>query len=221
MDGIEYLNIVRPLIEPLKQFENLYDSMEQIKKQDSIRKSSISKEYTIMSILIPGAFWLLYVIINRSAFFRSSWIRFVGIIVYALSVVVFAIYFNKVKEKRISEVQEDTDQKISIIDSDLRKMAESFYPTLQAYVPQNYQNSFALEYICSYLYNGRASNLQGAMNLYEEEMHRMRMENAQQQLLNQAKYQTALSAISAAANVGTAFSASSAASSLENISDRY
>lgn len=44
------------------------------------------------------------------------------------------------------------------------------------FIPEQYRNSGAIQYICSYLENGRADSLKEALNLFEEELHRMKVE---------------------------------------------
>ena len=94
-----------------------------------------------------------------------------------------------------------------------------WWDQIQTFVPPNYRYSTAVYKFCDYLNNSRANNIKDAVNLYEEEMHRMRMENLQAQILQQQRYQTSLAEISAIANVATAFNTASAAASLNSIRD--
>ena len=50
-------------------------------------------------------------------------------------------------------------------------------------VPSQYRYFVAISYIYECLNNGRASDLKEALNLFEEQMHRWRMEGYQQQTL--------------------------------------
>ena len=51
-------------------------------------------------------------------------------------------------------------------------------------LPPNYRNTFACGFILTSVVNKRADSLKEAINLYEETLHRMRMENAAQNLAN-------------------------------------
>ena len=63
---------------------------------------------------------------------------------------------------------------------------------IQQIVPKDYlfPRPYAFERILSYFTNNRASNPKEALNLYEEELHRERMEYNQQQALYQQRLQT-------------------------------
>lgn len=63
---------------------------------------------------------------------------------------------------------------------------------IQQIVPKDYlfPRPYAFERILSYFTNNRASNPKEAINLYEEELHRERMEYNQQQALYQQRLQT-------------------------------
>ncbi len=71
-----------------------------------------------------------------------------------------------------------------------------------SFLPPDYRYSEAVESFYRYVNNYRANDLQQAINLYEEEMHRLRMENAQLAMLREAKRQSSLQAAQLAAQVG-------------------
>lgn len=217
MDGKEYLSVVSPIIEPLKEFERIWDSVENEKRIVSKRVGSENTTAVVAPIFFPLIFVIIFFILNILSFFYSGVVRLGAVIVYAGSFFMFFIYYEKRKKSRIEKIREESEHRVADMNTHLEKIGGSIGSVLNRYVPTDYQSSFALSYICNYLSNGRASNLQAAMNVFEEECHRMRIENIQQELLKQSKYQTAFAAVSAVANVSTAFSAASAASSLEDI----
>lgn len=55
-------------------------------------------------------------------------------------------------------------------------------------LPQDYRYLDAAKFILFYLENGRADNMKEACNLYEEELHRQKMENMQVDILNQQQF---------------------------------
>ena len=71
------------------------------------------------------------------------------------------------------------------------------YPVLMRYLPEDYWYSDAVRSIASYYRNSRANSLKEALNLYEEEMHRLRMENMQALTLRETKKQTVLAGATA------------------------
>ena len=71
-------------------------------------------------------------------------------------------------------------------------------------IGEDYLDFSVLEMFISYLRSGRADNLKEAINLYEEEQHRSRMENMQQATMAAAASTAASAAVSARANVEAA-----------------
>ena len=68
-------------------------------------------------------------------------------------------------------------------------------PVLERYLPEDYWYSDAVEAVSAYLRNMRADSIKEALNLYEEELHRLRMENTAQLILIENKKQTAYAAL--------------------------
>ena len=126
----------------------------------------------------------------------------------------------KGEERTFEEIMLEENQLVEEIKSEQTNAIAPYWNEITECIPPKYQYSFAVNAFCSYLQNCRASNLKEAINLYEEEMHRNRMEQMQSEMLHQQKYQTALAAVSAVANVATAINTASAASSLASIRDR-
>lgn len=56
-------------------------------------------------------------------------------------------------------------------------------------VPEDYATPLCVKRIYSYLTNGRADGLKEALNLFEEEQHRWRMEEGQRQMYEQYQYE--------------------------------
>lgn len=52
-------------------------------------------------------------------------------------------------------------------------------------IPEEYHSSMAVEYLCKSYYSGKASTLKEAMVLYDTYLHRLKMEEGQQQLMEQ------------------------------------
>lgn len=71
-------------------------------------------------------------------------------------------------------------------------------------IPPNYRYALAVQYIYESMLNMRARNLTEAINLYEEQLHRWRIEDAQQRMVELARQQTVAAQVSAAANVASA-----------------
>ena len=74
---------------------------------------------------------------------------------------------------------------------------EMIAPVLEKYVPVDYRYSTAVQSISFYFRNMRADTIKEAINLYEEEMHRLRLENTAELVLRENQKQTAMLAFQA------------------------
>lgn len=101
--------------------------------------------------------------------------------------------FRKTAERNVSRLQAQLDEKQKVY----YDLVQLVYPTLKRNLPEDYWYSLAVASIAGYFRTGRAYTLKEALNLYEEEMHRLRMENMQEQTLRQNQKQTAYAAITA------------------------
>ncbi len=55
------------------------------------------------------------------------------------------------------------------------------------FIPENYRNSYAAESIYYIFKNGRADSLKEALNVFEDDEHRRRMENGQQAMMDKQR----------------------------------
>lgn len=79
---------------------------------------------------------------------------------------------------RVEQIYEQTDQ----------EMIENFAPywqKMQEVIPKDYMAPIFVKTVYTYLENGRADTMKEAINLFEEEQHRWRMEQNQQQMYEQ------------------------------------
>ena len=110
---------------------------------------------------------------------------------------------KKEKENRIKVLKSELDTRTEWISQYIEKHCDDI-----SCVPSNYFYPIAIDYFIEVLTNERAESFKEAMNLYEEQLHRWKIEDmtkttmiAQQQTAaNSAAIRTS-SAINAAANV--------------------
>jgi len=95
-------------------------------------------------------------------------------IIAIVSVIVISKNWKKAKTTREEEIKTVENQ---IKDYFLAHDCPALY-----YLPEKYRYHIAISYIHECLTTGRASNLKEAINLYEEQCHRWRMEASQQQI---------------------------------------
>lgn len=109
------------------------------------------------------------------------------------------------KEKLKSQIQK-YEYDLQINTDILNKVIEDNYEALCS-VPEKYRYIHAISAMLDYLNTMRAETLKEAINLYEEEMHRMRMEMSQQQLLAiQNEQQRTLNSINSYTKTNTVLS---------------
>jgi len=109
-----------------------------------------------------------------------------------------ALVKHTVKNNDISPDIDEAKAKLKIAEDNLNSNIECVY-----LIPENYRYPLALDEIYSYLANHRAESWKEAVNLYEEQLHRWKLEeNSEEALVLQA--QTAALAGRAASSAGTA-----------------
>lgn len=108
------------------------------------------------------------------------------------------IYYNAVKKSRNRNLDEEIaslESRIKAYDSELNTLVNSAIKTgISNILPEQYLNpdEQAVNYILTYLQSGRADSLKEAMNLFEEEKHRLNMERMQNQALEQSRVNSQL-----------------------------
>jgi len=103
------------------------------------------------------------------------------------------IYYKVVKKNRNNRLDEEIlalEKSLSRYDGELNNLVKDAVETgIQNILPEEYLNpeNRAVTYLLSYLQSGRADSLKEAMNLFEEDKHRMNMERMQNQVLEQSR----------------------------------
>lgn len=138
--------------------------------------------------------------------------------------IIIAVLLCINNRKKIQEQQTELTKNVNI----LNQIIHENYEGLVA-VPEAYRYTYAVSTMLRYVEAMRADSMKEAINLYEEELHRMRMEQGQQQIIaiqqeqqqtlasihNYSRTQTVMSAVNTAASVSTAFSTHSINKKLE------
>lgn len=225
---LQQINYLR---EPLRQLtllipqqEKASADLERIKKFFSYKKkhnpypSCIFSSFFIvfgLPILNFICAWYLYSFKGAVEQFRSfSTLIFISIIVFIFVSVIWIImsYFSKKSQlsKLENKLQNKKDE-LASINRNLYDIATTIKDKITI-LPPDYQYSMAAEYIYSCLRNQRANTIGEAVNLYEDQLHKWRVENSLQQLNQMQKEQAAslryikaTSGIAAAASVAGLF----------------
>lgn len=158
--------------------------------------------------------WVIGMVFFFSLFFLEVLFDFALIFILLFSVLypIVIVKVNKILLKKIKEEDENRRKKLNeefeskeIALNRKREYRAELINTVASrisVVPVNYQYLMAIEYMYSYFCNGRADTLKEAVNLYEEELFRMRQEQRSEQLVElQAQQAYSLSRVQQAATV--------------------
>lgn len=108
------------------------------------------------------------------------------------------IYYNVVKKNRNNRLDEEIlslEKSLEKYEAEFRNLVNDAKKTgIFNILPAEYldPDDRAVSYILSYLQSGRADSLKEAMNLFEEEKHRLNMERMQNQALEQSRLNSRL-----------------------------
>ncbi|MBQ7973212.1 MAG: hypothetical protein IJ291_07145 [Lachnospiraceae bacterium] len=156
----------------------------------------------------------------------KEWIHLVIAILLILfflvgSILLFVLngILNKKRKQKLAVRLKEEEEKLKLNIDEMNQIINDNKDVLFV-IPEKYRYAHAVAFMLEYLQTLRADNFKEAINLYEEEMHRIRMEQGQQQIIliqnqqqralnsinNYNKAMTVMSAVNTAANVSSAFS---------------
>lgn len=114
-----------------------------------------------------------------------------------LAVIVFVICKIRRKKKneeieRINKENIEKNNQLAVQEEQLiqklRDITQSYYQTVGRWYPENYCSVDAAEFFYTAVKNYRADTLKEAINLYEDVMHKRRVELNQKQALEEQRY---------------------------------
>lgn len=131
--------------------------------------------------------------------------------------IILAVLLCINNRKKIQEKQAELTKNVNI----LNQIIHENYAGLTA-VPEAYRYTYAVSTMLSYVDAMRADSMKEAINLYEEELHRMRMEQGQQQIIAiQQEQQQTLASINHYSRRQNIISAANTAASVSIASSAY
>lgn len=208
-------NAIEKIINPLRSLTEKQLAKENYMKQinflsQRIRtENSIKNDSIIISLCIGGG---VFVITFFMTAFNLIFILPCLILGGIASFISYKINYHTQNNNRNISINnlQNIQNYVNQLDSEIFNIAETYQYDMEV-LPPNYQYSIAAEYIYNCFVNQRANTMAEAINLYEEQLHRWKMENYQQEMLNmQIQQQRTLesvrrnSAVSAGANVASA-----------------
>lgn len=187
------------------------------KKKDISNVNTKKTEIIILEILICIGLVLgfLFLLLLNPSITLVVALVFSPVFIFIL-IKINARLFDKIREKdenRRRNLNEEFENKERLLNSKRVHLNEliNIISAKINIVPPNYQYLMAIEYMYSYFCNGRADTIKEAVNLYEEELFRIRQEQRSEQLLelqtqqsyNISRIQKAASVTAVATSVNT------------------
>lgn len=179
-----------------------YVKADQIESPISKLSGKIKPARIIWIIIGLIVSWLVEDLLPKNGFIQV--VGFVGVMILAI------ICYLKTKEvinSKIAKIQEQAQAERNIA----QQIFEDNIATME-FLPSDYWYPLATEYLIKAIQIGRASTLPEAIDKFEEQLHRWKIEEANSQMLAMQQQQTAYlssiktsSKVSAAANVANAF----------------
>ena len=123
----------------------------------------------------------------------SDTLRFILVIAFSIG----GVYLNRriacaIWEKNKEGSRKELERRRQNLAEAEKAMVDEIAPywsTVLDIIPEDYASPLCVKQVYSYLVNGRADNLKEALNLFEEEQHRWRMEEGQRQMYEQYQFE--------------------------------
>jgi uncharacterized membrane protein len=188
---INHLLEVKAVLEKLAKKQEVYDEIERRLYEEYGKEESIRNEKQKMKTRICAVIMLIVIAV---CFFTGIIKSVYGSIIPLILVMVAMIVARyKGKNGRINE--EYYNQKILPIKKELNQqekvilafMNSDEMKNLSDVIPQKYLNLKAVLFLLEVLQTGRADSAKEAYNLYEEELHREKIQEMQEEKLDYAR----------------------------------
>ena len=217
--GSELTEILSRLVGPINEITRLASKADAVsrgitslEKKDRVDNPEQRTVFAILIAIPVGAIAGLYawycVALGIMVFTGETWVReHFGIISLLISMVACVILcaiisrriLDGMHESRKKTIQKSKDNYNEII-MQVNSICSGLDQNEVALIPPDYRYGHAVEFFYKALLNQRAVNMQQAVNLYEDTLHKERMESLQVQQANYMRSIRTTSAISAAAN---------------------
>lgn len=191
MEKKELVAELKEIIPVMDRVDQYNQKLDGIWQRMEILKSQINEVYSPgkhTSWLVKAAVvltgWFLYAI-------RGSWFYVILTILWVIIVAGYIVHSKRMFEQKKTPYRQELEHREREYEQTEQEMLAELAPhwqRIQAVIPQDYIAPMFVRAAYGYLVNGRADSMKEAINLFEEEQHRWRMEQGQQQMYEQ--YQT-------------------------------
>ncbi len=191
----EFCNNITEKQEEIQQLKMAFNDSKERKE----KPFSILRTISLTVFIIAAIFLGLMLVVALSGVKANS--EDIAIIKFLIFVTIFSLLmliFSKVRLKKIGGIFEKKKcgvvadiEKIENSISEITKESERFAKDNRQwleYLPAQYRNLQASSYMLMAVKNGRADTLKEAINLYEEQLHRWKLEDAARQSAEAQEY---------------------------------
>ena len=196
----EVLERIRHAMQPLKKIQDLYYQAVSIDQRNMADQavSAQSKDKIgsfigiIAAIVVFGLLDWLEVILCRKVLKTSSLIVMIILVLIAVAISYGVYRFIKglltKQSTSLKSAVKSNNERIAAISEEIESIARDNSDVISI-LPRDYRYYDAAEFMEAAFENGRADSLKEAINLYEEHLHRLRVENINQQVLRSNQLQ--------------------------------
>lgn len=202
-DNQYLIQAIGSLLSPLEQIGNIVKQVEMKNRALSSMENNIKKHTSRILFIFIGLFVGFFIAgILQNIFNFSNGFAFVIMFSTGIPIgIVLGKFRVESLIKQINDVSNKRDQMLQ----NLEDICKTINPEYMHLIPRDYRHIHACQFFYNAFLNGRAMSMQQAVNLYEEELHRSRMEKMQLQQVAQLKSIRTSSNISAAASTANLF----------------
>lgn len=184
------IQTVSAAVPALRRIDELYAMANNISQQSTAAKVRLDSKKKQRPGSIIAALWLTVVACEAvmtliNALFHNLFLAYLGIIP---TIIVCRKVYRKIKIKNRSEDEttakalKKNEELYTEISEEIEQVSFQYNDAIAA-IPRDYRYYYAVNFFENVLINGRADSMKEAINLYENHLHQMRMENANQRLL--------------------------------------
>lgn len=177
----ELVEEVGKIADTLPKLERIYANyVDSRKKSERLKNKNVQLE----GFLSKYAYIIVAAICVFIAIYSASERASAGVVLVFMAAAVGAFVFIKLNwEINVMQTKKQYDNTLSDIDKYQKDMRELEKSCNLGLIPNPYRNSYAVNFIYDSLRNKRAISISQAINLFEDQCHKNRMENMQKQQL--------------------------------------
>lgn len=166
-----------------------------------------------VGMAVFGGAFLLLAIVDHASYSTLVGMLLVAIGIPALVAVGAVRAYNRVRLPRVNaRIQAENDKREhyntevlgpaeAAVDTELHQAGQALVDAeVSRIYPKDYLYPEAIAYVLTVIKNHRANSVTEALNLYEEALHRQRVENAQQQMIQEQQHVQQLQILGTVAN---------------------